>query len=317
MKIDWTVKDIPQLQGKRFLITGANSGIGYMAALEVARHGGVVVMACRDAKRAEEALVRLRREAADGGSAADAAELVELDLASLESVRRVADAELARGEGLHCLINNAGVYAPAKRLETKDGFELQFGTNVLGHFALTCRLMPALERAQKSRVVTIASIAHKRGVIDFEDLNSAKSYVPIRSYSQSKLADLMFSFELERRLRAAGAGTISVAAHPGVANTRLFQGSQYSGLELAIRKVSGKVIGAVLNDDAEGALPTLYATVAESAEGGWYYGPQGFKEARGGDVGAADVADVARDKAAQRRLWEVCEGMTGTALKLA
>ena len=314
MKIDWTVDKIAPLQGQRFLITGANSGIGYQAALGLARRGGVVVMACRDRARGEKALARLRKEATGLESAADAAELAELDLASLDSVRRVAETELARGQGLHCLINNAGVYAPATRLETKDGFELQFGTNVLGHFALTCRLMPALERAEKARVVTIASIAHKRGVIDFEDLNSTKSYVPIRGYSQSKLADLMFSFELERTLRAAGAKTISVAAHPGVANTQLFQGSQYSGLQLAIRKVSGKVIGAVLNDDAEGALPTLYAAVADSAKGGGYYGPQGWKETRGGDVGTAEVAEQARDEAAQRRLWKVCEEMTGVTL---
>jgi NAD(P)-dependent dehydrogenase (short-subunit alcohol dehydrogenase family) len=304
MKIDWTTNDIPLLQGQRYLITGANSGIGYRTALELARRGGVVVMACRDRTRGEEALARLRREAVGPDSAASAAELVQLDLASLESVRAMAEAELARGKGLHCLINNAGVMAPKKRRETRDGFELQFGTNVLAHFALTCRLLPSLERNRAARVedaprvVTIASIAHKRGRLAFEDLNS----------------DLMLSFELERRLRAARMGTISLAAHPGVANTRLFQSGEYPAFEREIRKIVGVAIDAFLNSDAEGALQTLYAATGESATGGGYYGPQGLLEMRGGDVGNASVAARALDLAAQKKLWEACETMTGVTL---
>jgi NAD(P)-dependent dehydrogenase (short-subunit alcohol dehydrogenase family) len=320
MKIDWTTNDIPLLQGQRYLITGANSGIGYRTALELARRGGVVVMACRDRTRGEEALARLRREAVGPDSAASAAELVQLDLASLESVRAMAEAELARGKGLHCLINNAGVMAPKKRRETRDGFELQFGTNVLAHFALTCRLLPSLERNRAARVedaprvVTIASIAHKRGRLAFEDLNSTRRYVPMAAYAQSKLADLMLSFELERRLRAARMGTISLAAHPGVANTRLFQSGEYPAFEREMRKIVGVAIGAFLNSDAEGALPTLYAATGESATGGGYYGPQGLLEMRGGDVGNASVAARALDLAAQKKLWEACETMTGVTL---
>jgi NAD(P)-dependent dehydrogenase (short-subunit alcohol dehydrogenase family) len=180
--------------------------------------------------------------------------------------------------------------------------------------------MPALERARASRVedaprvVTIASIAHKRGRIDFDDLNAQKKYVPMAAYAQSKLADVMFSFELERRLRALGAGTISLAAHPGVANTRLFQSGEYPGFERAIRKVIGAGIGMFLGSDMDGAVPTLYAATAETAEGGGYYGPQGLLEMRGGDVGTAQVAPQALDVAAQRRLFDVCAEMTGVGL---
>ncbi len=320
MKIDWAVKDVRSLKGERYFITGANSGIGYKAAVELARHGGVVVMACRDQARGEEALRRLEVDATGEGSAAGAAELVELDLASLESVKQVAEAEVARGLPLTGLINNAGVMAPKKRLETKEGFELQFGTNVLGHFALTCRMMAALERGRGAvvedapRVVTIASIAHKRGRIDFEDLNKGRRYDPMEAYAQSKLANLMLAFELERRLRGAMLGAISVAAHPGVANTRLFQSGAYPAVERVMRKVVGAGIGVFLGSDADGALPTLYAATAGGAVGGGYYGPQGFREMRGGDVGEAMVAPQARDEEAQRRLWAVCEEMTGVGV---
>jgi len=230
----WTAAHIEWQLGRRALITGANSGIGYYAALELARKGAHVVMACRDKARGDAALARLRATVPEAS-----AEVAQLDLASLASVRAFAEAELALGVPLDLLINNAGVMAPKKRLETVDGFEIQFGTNVLGHFALTMLLMPALVRAvqspsQKPRVVTIASIAHKRGRLNFEDLQSKKSYSPMGAYQQSKLADLMFAFELNRRLRDAGPpswGVMSVAAHPGVANTRLFQSGKYSSVE--------------------------------------------------------------------------------------
>src|ERR1035441_4534808 len=230
----WTVADIPSQAGRRAVITGANSGIGYYAALELARKRAHVVLAVRDKARGDAALARLRAEVRDAS-----AEVALLDLASLASVRAFAAAEVARGIPLDLLINNAGVYAPRKRLETADGFEIQFGTNVLGHFALTALLLPALERAaasqpQKPRVVTIASIAHKRAVLNFNDLQSLKSYGPSRSYGQSKLADLMFAFELDRRLQAAEppvSRIMSMAAHPGVANTNLFQVGEFSPME--------------------------------------------------------------------------------------
>lgn len=317
--IGWTVADIPSQAGRRALITGANSGIGYYAALELARHGGHVLLGCRDQGRGEAALARLRAEVPDAK-----AEVVLLDLASLASVQSFVQAELARGVPLDLLINNAGVYAPKKRLETSDGFEIQFGTNVLGHFALTGSLLPALKRAvasqaQRPRVVTVASIAHKRGRLNFDDLQAKSSYSPSGSYSQSKLADLMFSFELARRLRAAPApasGAMSVAAHPGVANTNLFLVGELPAIERRVRQASSVVIGALLNTEAQGALPTLFAaTAAEAADGG-YYGPQGWLEMRGGDVGAAKVAPQALDQPAAARLWSECERLTGVWFRL-
>lgn len=302
--------------GKRVLITGANSGIGYHAALTLSRKGANLIFACRDRKRGEEALNRLHSEApgTDG-------ELAILDLASLASVRSFAKAELAKHRPLHLLINNAGVMAPPKKLETADGFELQFGTNVLGHFALTGLLLPALQRAVEEtpangqvfrpRVVTIASIAHKRARMDFEDLQSVKSYSPMRAYQQSKLANLLFAFELDRRLRAAGNPVMSVAAHPGVAATNLFLTGNYSALEKSVRNMMSHAIGIFLNTDSEGALPTLYAATAADVQDGGYYGPQGFQELSGETVGPAKLAPQALDTAAAGRLWQICEQLTG------
>jgi NAD(P)-dependent dehydrogenase (short-subunit alcohol dehydrogenase family) len=311
MTMHWTAADIPSQAGRRVLITGANSGIGYMAALKLARKDAKVLLACRDQRRGEAAIARIISDS----PGADV-ELVVLDLASLESVREVAARQLDRGLGIDLLINNAGVMTPPKRKETKDGFELQFGTNVLGHFALTGLLMPALERAaasaeQDPRVVTIASIAHKRGRIDFDDLQSTKQYGPMKAYQQSKLANLLFAFELDRRLKAKGSRVLSVAAHPGVSETNLFLAGDYPAYELAVRRGIGAVIGTLLNTDAEGALPTLYAAIAPDAVGGGYYGPQGFQEMRGGDVGLAKVSPQARDQAAATRLWDVCQQLTG------
>jgi NAD(P)-dependent dehydrogenase (short-subunit alcohol dehydrogenase family) len=311
MSEKWKAADISSLAGKRVLITGANSGIGYHAALKLARKGAHVMLASRDRQRGEAALARLDAEAPSAHT-----ELVIFDLASLASVRSFAENELAKHRPLHILINNAGVMAPPKRLQTADGFELQFGTNVLGHFALTARLMPALqlaatESAERPRIVTIASIAHKRGQLNFDDLQSTKSYGPTRAYQQSKLADLMFAFELDRRLRAANSRVMSVAAHPGVASTNLFQVGDYSTFEKTARNLVGHAIGIVLNTDAEGALPTLYAATSPTAEDGGYYGPQGFQEMRGDDVGPAKVAPQARDNAAAARLWQICEDLTG------
>jgi NAD(P)-dependent dehydrogenase (short-subunit alcohol dehydrogenase family) len=316
----WTLAQMGSQTGKRFFITGANSGVGYSAAVELARRGACVVMACRDRARGEAALAKLKNDAAGPESAAGEAELALLDLASLESVKRVAEEELERGVPIHGLINNAGVMAPPKRLETKDGFELQFGTNVLGHFALTCRLTRALElgrgvvREEDSRVVTLASIAHKRGRIQFDDLQFTRRYNPMDAYAQSKLADLMFAMELDRRYREMNVGVMSVAVHPGVAQTKLFKVGSSKGLAAVAENVIQGSIGALLNTELGGAIPTLFAATAPEAQGGAYYGSQGLMEMRGGDVGPAKVADAAKDEAARRRLWEVCEELTGVSL---
>ncbi|MGF6571138.1 NAD(P)-dependent dehydrogenase (short-subunit alcohol dehydrogenase family) [Paraburkholderia sp. GAS333] len=314
MKVTWTPADIPSLNGKRILITGANSGIGYHAALVLAQKGAHVILACRDAHRAETALTRLKTTAPEAS-----AEVSSLDLASLESIREFARRELAEQRPLHMLINNAGVMAPPKRLETADGFELQFGTNVLGHFALTGLLMPLLERAAVSeppRVVTVASIAHKRGRLDFDDLQSTRRYSPMQSYQQSKLANLMFALELDRRLRANGSRVMSVAVHPGVANTNLFRAGERSALDSAMRAVASHLIGAFLNSDDAGALPTLYAATSPNVAGGGYYGPTGWMEMRGDHVGDAAIAQQAQDVESARRLWDVCETLTGVKFPL-
>ncbi len=306
---------IPNQAGRRIVITGANSGIGYPAARELARAGASVVLAARDRTKAETAIARLRSEVPGAK-----VEVGILDLASLASVRDFAARELDRGLALDVLVNNAGVMAPPKRLETKDGFELQFGTNVLGHFALTGLLMPAIEGAianskaeltQAPRIVFLASIAHKSGAIHFDDLQAKRSYKPMGSYQQSKLADLMLAFELDRRLKAKGSPVLSIAAHPGVSNTNLFHSGDFGSLERAGRRFMGKLFDLFLNSQEEGALPTLYAAVAPDAQSGGYYGPKGFQEMRGGDVGDAIVAPQAQDKAAAAQLWTACEELTG------
>jgi NAD(P)-dependent dehydrogenase (short-subunit alcohol dehydrogenase family) len=309
----WTAAEMPSQVGKRILITGANSGIGYHAALKLARKGAQVILACRNQQKGEVALDYLHTEAPSTHT-----ELAILDLASLDSVREFAAQELLQNRPLHVLVNNAGVMAPPKRQQTKDGFEMQFGTNVLGHFALTALLMPALERAAaeshaRPRVVTLASIAHKRGRLNFDDLQSTSSYSPMGAYQQSKLANLMFALELDRRLRAASSPVMSIAAHPGVAETNLFQAHDYSPIEKAVRKAMGHAIGIVLNTDAEGALPTLYAATAADAKSGGYYGPKGFQEMRGDEVVPAQIAPQARDDAAAARLWKICEELTGVS----
>ncbi len=316
MSNQWTEANMPDQTGRRAIITGANSGIGFPAALELARRGADVVIASRDAARGQTAVARIRQTVPQASVS-----FSELDLASLASVRVFAERELARSVPLDLLINNAGVMAPPRRLETRDGFELQFGTNVLGHFALTAFLLPALERAaastskQNPRVVTIASIAHKRGAIRFTDLQYHGGYSPMKAYGQSKLAGLMLAFELDRRLRGGGNTTsriLSVAAHPGVANTNLFQVGNYGRAQAAVRRLAGHAIGLFLNSDVEGALPTLFAATAPEAKSGGYYGPQGLGEMRGGDVGPAKIAEQARDTTAAARLWKICEDLTGT-----
>lgn len=307
----WIAADMPSQAGRRILITGANSGIGYHAALKLARKGANVVLACRDREKGEAALASLNTEAPGGQL-----ELALLDLASLASVHAFAANELAQHRALHLLINNAGVMAPPKRLETADGFEMQFGTNVLGHFALTGLLLPALQQTatesqEQPRIVTIASIAHKRGRINLDDLQSTKTYGPMKAYQQSKLANLMLALELARRLRAIGSPVMSVAAHPGVAHTPLFSKGDYSPIEKGVRKAFGEAIEIFLNTDAEGALPTLYAATSPDVVDGGYYGPQGFQEMRDDHVGPAKIAPQARDTAIAAELWKRCEDLTG------
>ncbi|CAB3774765.1 oxidoreductase [Paraburkholderia humisilvae] len=309
MNEQWSPDDIAPQDGVRVIVTGANSGIGYHTAAMLGRHGAEVVLACRNEQRGAEALTQLQREMPGAQL-----HLEHLDLASLTSVRTFAARQLAQRQPLDILINNAGVMAPSRRIETADGFELQFGTNVLGHFALTALLLPALEMAahrspNRPRVVTIASIAHKRGRLDFDDLQATRHYRPMSAYRQSKLADLMFALELNRHLRARQSRVMSVAAHPGVANTNLFRDDRSAGAA-ATRSVLRCLIGTFLNSDVAGALPTLYAATAPAVVDGGYYGPRGLFEARGEQVGPAKVASQARNEADAKRLWQACEALT-------
>lgn len=296
----WTTAEIPPQAGKTALITGANSGIGYRAALELARHGAHVLLGVRSRAKGDAALAMLQQEA-PGASA----EVAELDVASLASIRRFVQ---GFSRPLDVLVNNAGTMALPKREMTEDGFERQFGTNHLGHFALTGLLMPQLLQASSPRVVTVSSLAHRNGKMDFDDLQGAKKYSPWTAYNQSKLANLLFALELDRRARAAGSRLRSIPVHPGIARTRIVQnGPGVRGVKMVVLKV---VAPFITQDDAAGALPTLYAATAAEARGGIYIGPDGFKAFKGAPT-VEQPRPQALDEAAAKRLWSVSEELTG------
>lgn len=296
----WTTSQIPPQDGKTALITGANSGIGYQAAVELARRGAHVVLGVRDRNKGEAALVNLRAQAPGAN-----AEIAMLDMASLVSIRNFAR---TFDRPLDILINNAGVMALPKREVTTDGFERQLGTNHLGHFALTGLLLPNLLQVMAPRVVTVSSLAHRNGKIDFNDLQSEKHYVPWTAYNQSKLANLLFALELDRHARAAGSRLLSIPVHPGISRTSIVDnGPGSSGLKMLALRVLSPFI---TQDDAAGALPTLYAATAPEAQGGAYIGPDGFNAFKG-----SPTIEVPRpqalDEAVAKRLWAVSEELTG------
>jgi NAD(P)-dependent dehydrogenase (short-subunit alcohol dehydrogenase family) len=301
----WTVEQIPDQSGRLAIVTGANSGLGLVTARELARAGAHVVLACRNVERGEAAL-----STCEGAVPGAELELEQLDLASLDSVRAFAERFRAAHDGLDLLINNAGVMA-TPRGRTADGFELQFGTNHLGHFALTGLLIGAMEGRVDARVVTLSSGMHRIGRIAFDNLGGERRYFRWRAYGQSKLANLLFALELGRRLRAAGSSVKSLAAHPGWAATNL----QYAGppaFDRAVAHVGNKVLA---QSDEMGALPTLYAATKPGLEGGTFAGPDGFLEQRGHPKPVA-TSSAARDEQAARRLWEVSEEMTGVRFEL-
>jgi NAD(P)-dependent dehydrogenase (short-subunit alcohol dehydrogenase family) len=301
-KTKWTVGQIPPQTGKTALVTGANSGIGYQAALELARHGAHVLLGCRSVAKGEAALARLLK-AAPGASA----EVVELDMASLASIRAFATKFAARGVALDILVNNAGVMALPTRELTADGFERQFGTNHLGHFALTgLLLLLQLLAAHAPRVVTVASLAHRNGKIDFENLQSEKKYVPWDAYNASKLANILFAKELQRR--AAGTALLSIPVHPGVSVTNIIDnGPGAKGLKVVALKLLAPLL---MQPDTAGALPTLYAATSPDAKGGEYIGPDGFMEFKGAPV-VVQPKPQALDEATAKKLWSVSEDLTG------
>ena len=307
----WTVADVPDQHGRTAVVTGANTGIGLETAAVLAQRGAVTVLACRDTGKAERAAARLpapeagETERGGNGTALEAAvAVVRLDLASLESVRAAAAQIRASHPRLDLLINNAGLMMPP-RGTTADGFELQFGTNHLGHFALTGPLLEAMLTVPGSRVVTVSSNGHRAGRINFADLQSERRYGRVSAYAQSKLANLMFTYELQQRLAAAGAPTIALAAHPGTSSTELVR-----HIPGALRTAYGVVEGMFSQSATMGALPTLRAATDPAARGGEYYGPGGLGQMKGYPVRVSSNSR-SHDEAAQRRLWAESEQLTG------
>jgi NAD(P)-dependent dehydrogenase (short-subunit alcohol dehydrogenase family) len=301
---EWTKANVPDQTGRVVLVTGANSGIGLQTARILAGRGAHVVMACRTRSKAEAAKSDVLKASPDA-----AVSLIDLDLGSLASVREAAAACGEQFDRLDLLINNAGVMA-TPRGKTVDGFETQFGTNHLGHFALTGLLMPSWNTTEHSRIVTISSLAHRMGRINFDDLQSQKRYQSWPAYGQSKLANLLFTLELQRRLLAADSSTIAVAAHPGLSNTGLM--GSIGGVLGAVGAAVKPLSGLVMQGPEMGALPTVRAAVDPNANGGDYYGPDGFMEQRGlpKKVGSAPAS---KDLAVAKRLWTVSEELTGVS----
>src|ERR1700682_2558634 len=283
-------------------VTGGTGGLGYETALALAMAGSEVILTGRDDRKGQSAIEKISREVTGAKVSYE-----HLDLASLASVADFAHRMHAR-QSLALLINNAGAMALPRRQTTADGFEMQFGTNHLGHFALTARLMPLLRRASYPRVVSVSSLAHRTGFIDFTDLQGARVYSPWKAYGQSKLATLMFALELQRRGDAAGWSLISNAAHPGFARTDLFT-SGPGGLLALATDFAAPLFG---HSAADGARPILFAATSPEARPGAYYGPGGFGELRGAPA-RARIMPQARDAAAAARLWDVSEKLASTS----
>ncbi len=314
----WTTEDMPDLAGMIAVVTGANSGVGYAATHALAQKGAHVVMGCRNVAKAAVAAATIRAT-----TPAASLEVLEVDLANLASVRRFAQAFVARHHALHLLLNNAGVmWTP--HLTTVDGFELQFGTNHLGHFALTGLLLDRILRTEGARVVTMSSAA-AGDTIDFEDLMGDRSYSRFGAYAQSKLANLLFACELHRRLRAAGSHVGSLAAHPGGARTNLAftgpgmasGGGLGSRITAALTRIALLILIpfllVVTHSAADGALPLLYAATSPHAESGAYYGPRGVRTKYPTRLAWSAAA---QDEALARRLWEVSSDLTEVQFRL-
>lgn len=297
MTSDFTAADVPDQRGKTFLITGANTGVGFAAAKVLAERGARVLLGCRSAERAEAAIDKIRTEhaAADLG-------IVALDLGDLASVRQAAQ-DVAAEPRLDGLINNTGVMRPPYVL-TKDGFELQFGVNHLGHFALTGLLLPILEKTDGSRIVITSSVGHRRGEILFDDIDASQRYQAMQRYYMSKLANLLFMYELDRRLRAKNSSTICLGVHPGISSTDL--GRHMSSL-LQLIMIP---LGFLVSSPAEGAWSTLLGATASGVEGGRYYGPGNRMEWRG-PAKQVDSTDLSKDPALAKRLWDLSVELTG------
>ena len=304
--VKWTAAEIPSQKGRLAIVTGTG-GLGFEDALALARAGAEVIIAGRNAQKGDAAVRRI-------GEQVPAANIgfEQLDLASLQSVQRFADTIAARHDRLDILINNAGVMVPPVRQQTTDGFELQFGTNYLGHFALTAHLLPLLAKGSDPRVVTLSSVAARSGQIDFNDLQSSAAYNASRAYGQSKIACLMFAQELQRRSESGKWGITSIAAHPGIARTELLHNAPG---RISVMGLTRSYLWFLFQPVAQGALPSLYAATAPQAQPGAYYGPDRLSETRG-YPSLAKVPPQALDKAVSERLWTVSEQLTGVTFSL-
>jgi len=300
---NFTSADVPDQSGKTFFVTGANTGIGFEAAKLFAGKGGRVLLGCRNPVKGEDALARI----ADVHPAVDVT-LVEIDLSDLTSVRAAAEV-VAREPRLDVLVNNAGVMWNPKTI-TKDGFESQFGINHLGHFALTGLLLPILEATPDSRIVTVSSGGHRQGNGDlfWDDINAHVEYHPRKRYYASKLANLLFTYELDRRLRAKDSSTIAVAAHPGGSDTELTR--YVTGVTGVMARALMPIVRPLLNTAEQGAWPTELAATAAGVEGGQYFGPGGRME-MAGPAQQVDSSDASKDEAKAQRLWDLSIEMTG------
>jgi NAD(P)-dependent dehydrogenase (short-subunit alcohol dehydrogenase family) len=303
---DWTIANIPPQRGKLAVVTGATGGLGYQTAMRLAQAGAEVALTGRNETKGREAVSKIRNQFPDANISFEA-----LDLANLASVADFARRFATAHASLDLLINNAGVMALPTRQTTADGFEMQFGTNYLGHYALTAQLLPLLRRAHQPRVVSLSSIAHRTGFIQFSDLQGERFYSPWKAYNQSKLAMLMFALELQRRSDGAGWNLISNASHPGWARTDLFA----NGPGFGLISFASQFAAPLFSQSAEsGALPTLFAATSPQAEGGGYYGPNGLYELRGPPA-PARIMPQARDKAAAAKLWDVSQQLTGVSFE--
>ncbi|MFZ9029086.1 MAG: oxidoreductase [Crocinitomicaceae bacterium] len=291
-------ENIPSQKGRIALITGANAGLGLETTKWFAKKDIKVIMACRDLGKAESA----KKEVLAETPAADL-EVMQLDLGSLESIRTFAKDFLSRYDQLDLLVNNAGIMVPPL-MRTKEGFEIQFGVNHLGHFLLTNLLLPVVTKTQDSRIVVLSSGAHRSGKINFNDLNWEKDYSKFAAYSQSKLANLMFALDLNQKLEAANHSTIAVAAHPGVARTSLGR-----HLNKILYFLLLPLFYLITHSAKKGALPTVMAALDPNVKGGEYFGPQGRREMKGAP-GRAEIAPQTLDETVRQRLWNVSEELT-------
>lgn len=301
----WTAADIPDQSGRTIIVTGANSGLGFQTALELARHGAHVVMTARDEDKGRAAKARIEAERVSGSL-----ELRRLDLADLDDVKRFAADIIADGLAVDVLVNNAGVMMPPRSL-TRQGYELQFGVNHLAHFVLTALLIERLAQSSDGRVVTVSSDLHKRGQIHFDDLTGARHYGRMSFYAQSKFANVLFALELDRCLKAAGLPVRSLLAHPGYSATNL-QLSGPTGILKLFMRIGNRFMA---QDVAMGALNQLYAATAPRAQGGQFIGPDGKNEMRGYPSLVQPIA-AARDVELAKRLWQLSETLTGVNFDL-